>query len=158
MYVCVCAICAYNAFITRVYYTLLLLPVDDVFIIFCGILFRFFTFAVLIIIRKRVHCVYATCAALGQQSICLYCCCCLCPCPCHCPCPCLSARLHCLPTGCTFNPFRGMTTFAFVCRFSLWLCAVFFAQGAARLANAMPTRIGRGWVQVATVADDVCCQ
>lgn len=68
MYVCVCAICAYNAFITRVYYTLLLLPVDDVFIIFCGILFRFFTFAVLIIIRKRVHCVYATCTALGQQS------------------------------------------------------------------------------------------
>lgn len=67
-YVCVCAICAYNAFITRVYYTLLLLRVDDIFIFVCGILFRFCTLAVLIIIRKRVHCVYATCAALGQLT------------------------------------------------------------------------------------------
>lgn len=75
---CVCAICAYNAFITRVYYTLLLLRVDDIFIFVCGILFRFCTLAVLIIIRKRVHCVYATCAALGQPR---FADCCPCPLP-----------------------------------------------------------------------------
>lgn len=83
-YVCVCAICAYNAFITRVYYTLLLLRVDDIFIFVCGILFRFCTLAVLIIIRKRVHCVYATFAALGQltaRATALFADCCPCPLP-----------------------------------------------------------------------------
>lgn len=78
MCVCVCAICAYNAFITRVYYTLLLLRADNIFIFVCGILFRFCTLAVLIIIRKRVHCVYATCAALGQPR---FADCCPCPLP-----------------------------------------------------------------------------
>lgn len=55
----------------------------------------------------------------------------------------LPVCLRCLPTGCTFNPFRGMTTFAFVCGFSRFgfRSRVVFAQGAAWLANAMATRV-----------------